>query len=269
MFRTLFVLLAGVLVLAGCNDKSATDKAEEKKAEATEAAVTAPATDNKTSDMTEAQKRSYALGANSAGFLTRSFPEFDSWGMSVDKELIKKGFVDMLENKSELSTEEMQTILLALQKEIQEKIAAIEAEKAEKTLAANKTFMDAHAQEEGVKVTESGLQYKILTEGTGANPTATDTVRVHYRGTLIDGTEFDSSYKRGQPIDFQVQRVIKGWAEGIQLVKEGGKIQLVMGPDLGYGAQDTPTIPGNSALIFEVELLKINPEPEPAAPTEG
>ena len=212
--------------------------------------------------MTEEQKRAYALGANSAGFLARSFPEFDSWGMSVDRDLIKQGFIDMLEDKAVLSKEEMQTVLMKLQSDIQAKIAEVEKEQSEKAMAANKTFMEAHAAEDGVMVTESGLQYRIVEEGTGPNPGPDDIVRVHYKGTLVDGSEFDSSYSRGEPIGFPLGRVIPGWVEGIQLVKEGGKIELVMGPELGYGSQATPTIPANSALKFEVELLKINPEPE-------
>ena len=214
-------------------------------------------------EMTDAQKRAYALGANSAGFLARSFPEFDEWGIAIDKELVKQGFIDMLEDKPKIPPEELQTILMAFQQELQQKVAQIEAEQQAKAQAANTTFLTSHAEQEGVAITESGLQYRILQEGTGPMPKAGDVVRVHYKGTLIDGTQFDSSYDRGQPIDFEVERVIPGWAEGIQLVKEGGKIELVMGPDLGYGAQATPTIPAYSALVFEVELIKVNPEPEP------
>ncbi len=268
MYKQLLVLITAGFLLAACGEsKNETETSEtenEQPAASTETATVAADT------MTEEQKRAYALGANSAGFLARSFPEFDSWGMSVDRDLIKQGFIDMLDDKAVLSKEEMQTVLMKLQSDIQAKIAEVEKEQSEKAMAANKTFMEAHAAQDGVMITESGLQYRIIEEGTGPNPGPEDVVRVHYLGTLVNGTEFDSSYSRGEPIDFPLGRVIPGWVEGIQLVKEGGKIELVMGPELGYGSQATPSIPANSALKFEVELLKINPEPEPQeAPQTG
>ncbi|MEL0035945.1 MAG: FKBP-type peptidyl-prolyl cis-trans isomerase [Gammaproteobacteria bacterium] len=271
MNKLIFSLATAALMVTGCGEQAETEQPEETAAQAA-TDTPAPAV----AEMSDAEKRAYALGANSAGFLVRSFPEFDQWGMSVDRDLVKQGFNDMLDDKAVLTTEEMQTILLNLQKEIQERITQIEQEQLEKSNAANKAFMEQHAAQEGVVVTDSGLQYRILEEGTGANPTPADTVRVHYRGTLVDGTEFDSSYNSGQPIDFPLGRVIQGWVEGIQLVKEGGKIELVMGPDLAYGPQATAAIPANSALVFQVELLKINPEPEPVQeetpeqpPTDG
>ena len=120
-------------------------------------------------------------------------------------------------------------------------------------------FMKENASKEGVKTTPSGLQYKVLKEGEGKNPKATDTVQVHYRGTLIDGTEFDSSHKRGEPAEFPLNGVIKGWTEGVQLMKEGAKYQFVIPPQLAYGARGTPGGPigPNETLIFEIELLKV------------
>ena len=124
-------------------------------------------------------------------------------------------------------------------------------EDGEQFLTTNKTQPD-------VKTTASGLQYKVVTEGTGKQPAGTDTVEVHYRGTLIDGTEFDSSYKRGQTISFPLNRVISGWTEGLQLMKEGGKSLLYIPYSLGYGANGSPgAIPAYAALIFEVELVKV------------
>jgi len=125
--------------------------------------------------------------------------------------------------------------------------------------AAGADFLKEHAQKEGVKTTPSGLQYKVLKEGEGKSPKATDNVRVHYRGTLLNGTEFDSSIKRGEPAEFPLNHVIKGWTEGVQLMKEGAKYQFFIPANLAYGERGTPGGPigPNETLIFEVELLKV------------
>ena len=130
---------------------------------------------------------------------------------------------------------------------------------ADSDLEKGEAFLAENAKKEGVKTTESGLQYKVLKEGTGKSPKATDEVEVHYEGKLIDGTVFDSSIKRGQTISFPLNRVIKGWTEGVQLMKEGAKYQFFIPSKLGYGASGTPggPIPPNAALIFEVELFKV------------
>ena len=122
----------------------------------------------------------------------------------------------------------------------------------------DKEFLETNKTQEGVKVTASGLQYKVLKEGSGKQPKATDTVEVHYRGTLIDGTEFDSSYKRNQSISFPLNGVIPGWTEGLQLMKEGAKYKLFIPSELGYGARGAgDLIYPNATLIFEVELIKV------------
>jgi len=120
-------------------------------------------------------------------------------------------------------------------------------------------FLAENASKEGVKTTPSGLQYKVITEGTGKSPAATDLVKVHYRGTLLDGTEFDSSYKRNSPAEFPLNRVIPGWTEGVQLMKEGGKSIFYIPSNLAYGESGTPGGPigPNQTLIFEIELLEV------------
>ena len=127
----------------------------------------------------------------------------------------------------------------------------------ETNLVAGSEFLAENATKEGVQTTASGLQYKVVTMGTGAKPVATDTVKVHYRGTLLDGTEFDSSYARNEPISFGLNRVIAGWTEGVQLMPVGSKFMFYIGPDLAYGEGGGGPIPPNSTLVFEVELLDI------------
>lgn len=163
------------------------------------------------------------------------------------------GIKDVLEgNKPQISYQEAQEVLGKFFQELEEKVAG-EAKKA------GEEFLAANAKREGVKVTASGLQYEVLEASLGQKPKATDTVKVHYEGTLIDGTVFDSSYRRGEPISFGLNQVIKGWTEGLQLMSIGSKYKLYIPYELGYGAQGAGgSIPPYAALIFTVELLGIN-----------
>ena len=164
-----------------------------------------------------------------------------------------------------MSKEERDKTLQAFQKEMMEKQIAASKEAAEKNKAEGEKFLEENKKKDGVKTTASGLQYKVIKEGSGASPKETDTVVTNYRGTLIDGTEFDSSYKRNEPASFPVNRVIKGWTEALQLMKPGSKYQLFIPSSLAYAERGAgQTIGPNSTLIFEVELLSIKP-PEPVA----
>ena len=165
---------------------------------------------------------------------------------------LAEGIKDVLEKQQpKISYQEAQTILGKFFQELEEKIAGEQK-------AAGEKFLEENKKREGVKVTPSGLQYEVVEATIGQKPKATDTVKVHYEGTLIDGTVFDSSYKRGEPISFGLNQVIAGWTEGVQLMSVGSKYKLYIPYNLGYGAQGAGgSIPPYSALIFTVELLAI------------
>ena len=167
-----------------------------------------------------------------------------------------------------LSQAEMQETLTTFQQSFKIKQQQMQAEKAVKNKADGEAFLAANKTKPGVITLPDGLQYTVLANGTGAMPSANDVVSVNYRGTLLDGTEFDNSYKRGQPASFPVNGVIRGWTEALQLMKTGSKWQLVIPAEIAYGEQGRPGIPPNSTLIFEVELLSVQAPPPPAAPPQ-
>lgn len=177
---------------------------------------------------------------------------------SLDKNEILAGIKDAEEGKEPRLDEAGRKASMAAMDEV---VKAKAKAKAEAVKVESKKFLEENAKKEGVKVTESGLQYTVIKEGEGAKPKATDTVKVHYKGTLVDGKEFDSSYKRGEPISFPLNGVIKGWTEGLQLMPVGSTYRFFIPSDLGYGDRGAGAdIPGGAALIFDVELIEINPE---------
>jgi len=187
------------------------------------------------------EKVSYIIGMDIGSNLKRQ-------SIDVDPNIFAKGIKDALSGEKPLLTEqEIQETMMAFQKEMMEK----QKKRGEVFLAENKN-------KEGVKTLPSGLQYKVIKAGTGKIPKLNDTVTTHYRGTLIDGTEFDSSYKRGQPVSFPVSGVIPGWTEALQLMQEGAKWQLFIPSNLAYGERGAGGIIGpNATLIFEIELISI------------
>jgi len=200
---------------------------------------------------TPKDKASYAIGMDMAISLKRN-------NIDVDPDVLGKAIKDILtDQKALLTDQEAKTILADLQKEMQtkkqEKMKAL-GEKNKKESAA---FLAENMKKDGVKTLPSGLQYKVITEGNGKTPGETDTVTVQYTGRLVDGTEFDSSYKRGQAATFAVNKVIKGWTEALQLMKEGSKWQLFIPPNLAYGENGGGPIGPNAALIFDVELVSV------------
>ncbi len=179
-------------------------------------------------------------------------------GVEINLDLFTQGVTDGLEGKSQFEEAEMMQILRSFQMELRAKAQEKQKIEAEKQKKLSEEFLASNKAKPEVTTTETGLQYKVITAGTGEMPKADDKVTVHYRGTLIDGTEFDSSYKRNQPATFPVKGVIAGWTEALQLMQKGAKWQLVIPAKLGYGANGAPpNIPGNATLIFEVELLDI------------
>lgn len=201
---------------------------------------------------TEQEKLGYAIGMNIGMNMKQQ-------QIDVDPGQVAAGLKAALQGEETLLTpEQMGQVLVEFQQKQQlkqmEQMAAQAAENAQKAEA----YLAENAKADGVVTLESGLQYKVLAEGDGQTPSAESTVQVHYRGTLLDGTEFDSSYQRGEPATFPVNGVIAGWTEALQLMKEGDKWQLVIPPALAYAERGAPpVIPPNSALIFEVELIKI------------
>ncbi|QSX30656.1 FKBP-type peptidyl-prolyl cis-trans isomerase [Shewanella cyperi] len=216
---------------------------------------------------TDAQKEAYSVGASIGRYMAGHIKEQEELGMPVDRALIVEGFSNGLNGELKLNEEEIQTVLQNLDKKLNDKRTEQAQALAAKNLEESKKFLETNKAKEGVTTTESGLQYEVLTAGTGDKPAAEDTVEVHYVGTLIDGTEFDSSYKRGETAKFPLNRVIAGWTEGVQLMPVGSKYRFVIPSELAYGERDTGTIPANSTLIFEVELISI--EKAQAAATDG
>jgi len=179
--------------------------------------------------------------------------------MDINFEAYTAGIQDALGEKEPLmKPEEIRATLRGIQQRVMAEQQKRSKEQAAKTLSEGKAFLAENGKKEGIKTLPSGLQYKVLAEGSGKTPKSTDTVTVHYRGTLINGTEFDSSYKKGTPQTFPVNGVIRGWTEALQLMKEGSKWQLFVPSNLAYGERGMGThIPPNSTLIFEMELISV------------
>ena len=209
-------------------------------------------------------KLSYTFGANFGKSLKQQEIE-------INQDIFVKGMKDGLSGEKLLLTDkEMKDTMTAFQKEMTAKQAEKRKALGEKNKKEGETFLSANKTKEGIKTLPSGLQYKVITEGTGKTPKATDSVVTNYRGTLIDGTEFDSSYQRKTPATFRVTGVIKGWTEALQLMKEGAKWQLFVPPELAYGERGAgPKIGPNAVLIFEIELVSVKEESASPPPKPG
>lgn len=201
---------------------------------------------------TQKDKVSYLLGAQIGN-------DFKAQQMDIDPDLFSRGLKDALAGKkAPLSEQEIRETMMAFQKEMQTKTAEQNKKLAEQNKKEGDAFLVENKKKEGVKTTPSGLQYKVVRQGTGKMPKPTSTVVVNYRGTLLDGREFDSSYKRGEPFTTAVNGVVKGWQEALPLMKEGAKYQIFVPSQLAYGERGAGREIGpNAVLIFEIELLSI------------
>jgi FKBP-type peptidyl-prolyl cis-trans isomerase FkpA len=208
------------------------------------------------------QKSAYALGASLGRYMENSLKEQEKLGIKLDKAQLIAGVQDAFADKSKLSDQEIEQTLQAFEARVKSSAQAKMEKDAKENADKGKAFRDTFAKEKGVKTSSTGLLYKVDKEGAGDAPKDSDTVVVNYKGTLIDGKEFDNSYTRGEPLSFRLDGVIPGWTEGLKNIKKGGKIKMVIPPELAYGKTGVPGIPANSTLVFEVELLDIKPAPK-------
>lgn len=256
LFKVTLLTSAMVFALTACKEEVKTPAITITAAAATKViSASSPSSD----------RESYAVGV-SFGKEIKSMLETQDGGFN--QAIIQQGFNDAFGGKIQLTDEELEQAMTALKVRMtqemqvkQEQQVKEEKEAAQKAQVDGDKFRAEFEKKDGVKKTASGLLYKIETVGEGPAIKYVDTVVVHYKGTFIDGKEFDSSYARNEPAIIPLDMVIPGWREGIELLKKGGKIQLVIPPKLGYGESSVSGIPGNSTLIFDVELLDINPQP--------
>lgn len=210
---------------------------------------------NKKADLSSDEKKmSYAVGQQIGQNLKNT-------GVELDTAVLAASLKDATQGKSEMKPEEIQQAMMKLQENMQKK----QVEISDKNKKEGADFLEKNKSKEGVKVTGTGLQYIVEKEGEGKTPSKTDEVKVHYKGTLISGEQFDSSYDRNEPAEFPVGGVIPGWTEALLMMKEGSKYKLFIPSDLAYGPSGRPGIPPNSVLLFDVELLEV--KKAAAAPT--
>ncbi|MGO2477834.1 MAG: FKBP-type peptidyl-prolyl cis-trans isomerase [Pseudoalteromonas sp.] len=243
----LSLIAASVLALTACNQEAKKEQQAEVKLE------------------TEVQQQAYGIGASVGSFLNKDLAEKKELGVELDQTLLIRGFEDALAGNSKIDEEKIREILTTLDTSIRAKQEAQAKIESEKSKAEGEKYLAENATKEGVTVTDSGLQYEVITEGDGEKPVATDVVKVHYKGTLLDGTTFDSSYERDEPTTFPLNRVIAGWTEGLQLMNVGSKYKFTIPSEIAYGERDLGKSPANSTLIFEVELLEIQDEEQAEA----
>ncbi|MGF1699956.1 FKBP-type peptidyl-prolyl cis-trans isomerase [Photobacterium makurazakiensis] len=249
------VLAATILLAVGCQDEKVAETQPAEPAKVEQVAAEAEAAP--VAFASEDDKAAYAIGASLAQYLAANLDQQKELGLELNREQVLAGVSDVFADKSRLTPEETQQALQDLDTRVSEIVQQKAQADAEVNIKAGDDYRAEFEKQEGVVKTDSGLLYQVETQGEGDKPAATDTVQVHYKGMLTDGTEFDSSYKRNQPATFPLNQVIPGWTEGVQLMPVGSKFTFVIPPELAYGSQANPSIPANSTLVFEVELLEI------------
>jgi FKBP-type peptidyl-prolyl cis-trans isomerase len=240
MKRTLiFIVAVAVLFTISCDKSDSSTQVETK-------------TGKKLTLNSEAKKTSYSMGYN----MGKNFNEIYD---KIDQDSLIQGILDAVNQRDpQITMKEVSDTLTKLQQQVAEKKREEQKTMAEENKKIGAQFLEKNAKAEGIKTTSSGLQYKIINQGNGPKPVASDRVRVHYRGKLIDGSEFDSSYKRGEPTTFRLDQVISGWTEALQLMNTGAKFEFYIPSELAYGERGAGNvIAPNSTLIFEIELLEI------------
>ncbi|AHF72962.1 FKBP-type peptidyl-prolyl cis-trans isomerase FkpA precursor [Candidatus Sodalis pierantonius str. SOPE] len=224
-------------------------------------ALAADAAPSATSDKFKSSEdqAAYALGASLGRYMDNSLKEQEKLGIKLDKGQLISGVQDAFGNNSKLSDQEIEAMLQSFEARVKQAAQTKMEQEAKDNAAKGDKYRADYAKQKGVKKTANGVLYKVDKAGTGIGsaPTDSDTVVVNYKGTLVDGTEFDNSYKRGEPLSFRLDGVIPGWTEGLKHIKKGGQIQLVIPPEQAYGKTGVPGIPANSTLVFDVELLDI------------
>ncbi len=234
--KKLISVAVATAVLAACNQQPKEQKPQQLK------------------PTTAVEKQSYALGASYAMRLSKMSDSME--GVEINDALFLQGVKDGLSDNAQYTEQQLTQFIMDHQTTIQLAYKKKEEQTAGPERAKGEAFLADNKAKDGVITTESGLQYKVIKQGDGENfPKETDTVTVHYKGTLLDGTEFDNSYKRNEPTSFPLRNVIKGWTEGVQLMSKGAKYQFFIHPDLGYQNRNMGPIPAGATLIFEIELI--------------
>lgn len=232
-----FAVSALALALSACGNQSAEDESASVDLDS------------------ETNRQSYALGASIGIYVEENLQYQQEAGIELDKDIIIQAFTDSVRGDAQMSQQEAEEIMIALQEQVQVQRSEVVGGQAR---AEGQAYLEENAQRENVQITESGLQYEVIREGDGDQPAETDYVEVHYEGSLVNGTVFDSSYERGEPAVFPLNRVIPGWTEGLQLMREGAHYRFVIPAELAYGDREVGgRIPPNSTLVFEVELLSV------------
>lgn len=255
---TMAIALNATQVMAA----EATAPAAAATAPAAAPAATAPAATDTAKFKSDDEQAAYALGASLGRYMDNSLKEQEKLGIKLDKDQLIAGVQDAFANKSKLSDQEIEQTLQTFEGRVKASAQAKMEQDAKANADKGDKFRADFTKEKGVKKTESGLLYQVEKPGAGAAPKDSDTVVVNYKGTLTDGTEFDNSYTRGEPLSFRLDGVIPGWTEGLKHIKKGGKIKLVIPPALAYGKTGVPGIPANSTLVFDVELLDVKAPPK-------